>query len=507
MTFPESGSILVDPDVDILVTFSEAVNRGSFAEALFISPPPAEKPRIKWRGKTARIRLPESVPSDQTVLVTVGTGLKDIHNNSLESSYSFAFTTGERLIDGKVNGLMFSSDRIQGMLVGAWIIDEDSSVDPSTDVPQYVTQVGENNEFNFRYLRQGLYRILGWEDKDRDRLYNPATDKLGIPCRDIPLAEDGLAWIDLFPVKRDTGAARALFASAPDRSHALLRFSRFPGLHPDSIKSVIRVNSPESTLPVISAWIDAADSSRIVVRTAEQVEGMEYSVTFPGDTVILKFQGTSNPDTAGPVVSAMFPTKTTRDLPDMPQGWFAFNDALREAVWDTLLILTAGDSSEIPLKISYNEPNRLAWRALRKIDGGKRCRLTLDLQGIADASGNYSADSAEVIVFTVRDPARLGKFSGRTHGGVDPVFVSAMAVTGRKNQEFTCKADKDGNYRIENLLPGRYILWGFSDANGNGTCDFGSLDPFVHSERFAVNRDTVQVRERWETSGVDIYFR
>ena len=89
---------------------------------------------------------------------------------------------------------------------------------------------------------------------------------------------------------------------------------------------------------------------------------------------------------------------------------------------------------------------------------------------------------------------------GRTN---DEVLLTFAQVG--SNQEYELPVS-GRNFSIE-LPAGKYVLSGFVDSNGNGEKDAGSVQPFEFSESRAVLADTVAVRARFETAGIEFLFR
>jgi len=104
---------------------------------------------------------------------------------------------------------------------------------------------------------------------------------------------------------------------------------------------------------------------------------------------------------------------------------------------------------------------------------------------------------------------RLGCLSGRVirqgvpDSGTAFVRAHGLDEVGQESLVVT----QAGEYRFSDLLPGRYLLSAFLDLDGNGRFGFGRPTPFVPAEPFWVSQDTVTVRARWETAGVDILLK
>jgi hypothetical protein len=86
-TIPESGNTMVDSETSVQVWFSEGIDSRSAADAVFITPFFDEEDRkINVRGRKISISFTESLDSNRTYVITLGTGIKDYRSNPLEVS-------------------------------------------------------------------------------------------------------------------------------------------------------------------------------------------------------------------------------------------------------------------------------------------------------------------------------------------------------------------------------------------------------------------------------------
>jgi len=452
--------------------------------------------------------LRQPIPENRTLVITIGTSVRDEHNNSLAQSMTVAVSTGERLDQGRIAGKVIAGEKLQGMMVGAWLVNDTVSIDPERALPPFLTQTGDRGDFLFSYLPVGLYRVVCWDDRNRNRLYQPGVDRIALPWRDIAAGVSDNAWIDFYPTLHDTLRLTLLVMSAPDNRHLTVRFNRTPQIELDELTTAGVIIGPTGFHKVLNAWFDAADSSRIVMLTERQEADVEYHASLPGDTTQMAFKGSADPDSAGPQIVKFYPPDGARDVPTQPNGWIGFSDAVKPVDFGRLIQLTVGDSTALPLETKLESPVRLSWKCSQTRPYSERCRLTIDLSGIMDFSDNPATDSTWVKGFQVIDPAQRGSITGAVKGFAGaPVIAAARTVNSRGLDDRFVPVNADGTYTIEGLQPDSYVVWAFLDMNENRQFDHGSLQPFRFAERFVVFPDTVDVRPRWETAGLDIKFR
>lgn len=533
LSFPETGATKIDPKTKFEITFSEAVDHNTFAEALFISPVQDEKPDISWRGKTVRIALNNPIQDNQTVVITVGSGLRDLRNNNLTESFSFAVSTGDRLDQGTITGRVFDSKPVQGMLIGTWSVQSDSILDPVFSKPRYMTQVSEDGAYKLEYLPGDIYRVMCWDDKNRDHKCDPGVDRIGFPWQDITLPQDSLASMNFQPTRIDTGKVQFLFASPSDQHHVNLRMNRNPQWNSDMILGMIHIEDSTGRLEISGAWYDAKDSTRIVLRTAKQQAENEYRILFSGDSVQIVFKGEVRPDTIPPVITFSIPSKDSRDIEENIDGILAFDDAMADHNWESILQLSIVDSMTVPITAKQIGPNRIGWGTKSALPFDVKCELKLDLTKVFDVSGNPGANITEftedstnieadslssdiqskpsdtewVNYFSIIDPVKTGSISGKVDG-VDSgrVLIAARSDRNNAKDKLFVRPKNNGNYQLKYLNPGGYLIWAFEDRNGDAVFSPGTLMPFKFCERFVFYEDTVQVRKRWDSGGVNLNF-
>ena len=65
---------------------------------------------------------------------------------------------------------------------------------------------------------------------------------------------------------------------------------------------------------------------------------------------------------------------------------------------------------------------------------------------------------------------------------------------------------KNEIYQFENLPDGQYRMKCVLDLNENQIWDKGKTNPWTFAEPFFIRADTVKVRKRWTTEGIDFNF-
>lgn len=443
--------------------------------------------------------------------VTIGSGVKDLHGNALPVSTSFAFTAGDSIRGGNIAGRIYGDPPYNGILVGAWLLSDSLVVAPDTILAQYMTQSGEFGDYTLSYLPEGEYRILCWDDKNRDKFYQPGSDRLGIAAKDVTVLADSTVSLDLYAEKRDTTTLSPLLLSVIDDHHLEIRFSKHPKNLSGDITNYLKItDSTGNSLDLNSYWLNPSDSSRVTFLTSAQIKDMPYVANFEmswasgsvGDTTLFEFVGSPQVDSAGPAVIRADPPENSKDVALKPQGVLYFDDLINGDSLLSSISLTVQDSLTIPLTTLEGANNSLKWSAKEAIPPGARCLLTVDLFHIFDSQGNVAGDSVKTFFFTTIDPAGKGEISGQVLATDHSSYtVSAWKVGKNKSEMIKTQVNQDGGFKLDNLTPGEYGLWCWKSIKAV-KFNAGNLDPFRHCDNFAFLQDTITVRARWESSGV-----
>ncbi len=321
---PDIDQINVSLEHFVEIVFSEQMDHRRTEEAIFVSP--GDPLGFRWRGRTLRIEL--GLRPERTYVVTVGTGARDLRNNSLEQSFSLAFATGARLDQGGLRGRVYKR---QAPLRGAhiWAYDLGNfSGQVGREKPAYQTQSGVDGQYEFLRLAPGRYQLLAFVDEDKDGLPN-SDEWVGLPARDVVVRDTLELAGNLELVRRQTGGATLERMQSLHSGVLLMLFSE--PVNSDALKLSIR------DLPVELLYV-TDDARKVYAVTAQQEAGHTYDV----EHVVLEER----------VLTWSEPLRGSGRRDTKPPEWIGLESA----------ILMAND----PLQIRFSEPvhadvQRMLW--------------------------------------------------------------------------------------------------------------------------------------------------
>ncbi|HEX9912555.1 MAG TPA: Ig-like domain-containing protein, partial [candidate division Zixibacteria bacterium] len=225
--FPPDNSLNIDPSTKITLTFSERMDKEKTEKSIFITPVPETPFKFKWKKNKLVLEPSQPLQKDRTYVINLGANAQDLHNNKLEKSYSFAFSTGEKLDDGFISGKTnFQSKKEKGVSIWAYPLIKDKEPDPKKDKPEYATISDQNGEYSLSYLAKSLYRLFAVKDLNNDLLWDPDKEPLGVATKDVNLSQDSLSFfgIDFTLIQRDTTLPTLLNCQSMDKRTVRLEF-------------------------------------------------------------------------------------------------------------------------------------------------------------------------------------------------------------------------------------------------------------------------------------------
>lgn len=523
-TDPPTGSTHVPLDVSPTLTFSERIQPRSIEGNLFIAPIVEFEAEASWRGTRITIRFEEPLQGERTYIITVGTGFRDMRGNRMDSTFVYALATGPNIEQGEVGGLAVHDGLpARNAYVWGYNLTEKPDPDPAGTTPDYLTQAGKDGTFTFTHLSADRYRFFTFLDQGRDRLYDAGLDPVGVPARDVVLSEevmsDGPMWFRM--AVNDTAFMQVSSARPTHRRELSVYLSEAPGGDRvgDLGAYVITGVEEGERLGVTAAYQDPADPATIVLSTEPQVQDRAYLLTVSGlentwaepiDSTenTAEFTGSSIENPPAPRLLDVQPGNRSRDVPQSVELRFSFSVpvTLEEGavvLMDSTGREVGGDLRWIASTVAAMRPDTLlqptAEYEILVLAGLVESGYGLPLQATGDRPDTLS------YAFTTIDPATYGSLSGQFEDE-DPAGTGAVGISLYKVRESEASSETElsgpGDFRFDNILPGRYILHAYRDANGNGRYDFGTAFPFDPAERSMVHPDTLEIRSGWETEEV-----
>ncbi len=512
-TNPPKDSLHIATDLNQFeIQFSERMTRSSLAGNIFISPP--IEFGTHWKGwERLFLDLKEPLHKEQTYVVSIGSEAKDLHNNSMKASYTFAFSTGSVIDQGRISGTVYGRKK-EAVNIFAFLLDDSVAFAPTKERPSYISKSGRGGRYELSYLKLGHYRLLAVSDQNHNLKLDAGFERVGIPYHDVALDSSALFsdFVDFQLTHMDTVAPRLVGVRPINRRRFQVRYSE-----PLTIMSnnfVLLDSLTRDTIPVIDFGKNNETPNILDVFTAGLDSGRTYL-----------WQAGELADTAGNVndtlSAAYFKMKAPADTTTFRLLEFLPKDSSRAVRpeqkifvkfslpvdWATLahsFTLQTESKDLLPGRWEAHDLFSANFVPADPLQPDSAYRAIIRLGGVQDLWGATAKDTLLLRYFTTVSARQLGEISGKVILDPDSGQIVKLRLRSleKKVEPLALTLEKSRKFYFPFLPEGKYLMDGYLDLDKNNKYSAGQLFPFHFSEPFFFAADTIKVRKRWEKSGI-----
>ncbi|MBK6766212.1 MAG: Ig-like domain-containing protein [bacterium] len=495
-TSPTQDETEIAWDRDVMLEFSEPVNRSGVEAALYLSPEPGQRLRYRWSGRRLVLDYLDPLPDNRTIVVTVGAQAKDLQGNGLESSFTLAFSTGDSIDRGLIRGMVALPEKSKSFGVVAYLL-SDTLPDPLRDSPDYRMQTDADGSFELTYLAQGRYRLFALDDRNFDGLWSPASELIGPASMDVDVREGLTPFVTFVPMLHDTSPPAILRARQFDQHRLDLRLNK-------DMQPTVLIRDGAAEIFAEHIGVDSSASGSWFVYFGDTLTSDSALVTVgvADDTLAAKFAVNSRADTTAPSLVTSWPANRSvnRELPEQIIAVFS-EPILFDEPRDSLTVTFKADTVDVPFSVSSSDPASISVTPDHSLIPGKK--YTLEIPGllIRDYSGNVPHDSVVTIAWYTYPADSMGTISGSVRATAGAQWILELHPV--KDRVEGASFTTFSSYEFRGWPEGKYRIRILQDVNRDGVHNIGSVMPFEFSEPFQWHPDTVSVRPRW-TNETDI---
>lgn len=519
-TFPAPDSTNVTQLEYLEIHFDEDVDRSSVRNQLWMIPEPPNGFELDWKGgKKLRVLLNDSLNKNQTYIFTVGTGVKDYRGNTRNTPYMIPFSSGPVIDRGEISGNIVA-EQTEGIFIYAYEISDTFSAEiVFKEKPPYYTQAGKEGRYQIKYLRPANYRVYALNDNNRDGIYTLEIDEIGIPFTDVLIDANikQVKNINFSMVREDTTGPERQRAKAIYDNQLEITFDE-PVAPRQQFIIDIQDSTTQAPLKVLSAEIDEKETAKLLVFTETQTKTGyigkidplkdEFGNQSSPDGQMFRFGGSEKTDTVSAKLSATQPRNNQRNVRYGEKIQLEFSQPVDSLTLKNHFRIVDNDSLPVSGRWEFFSSLKPEFVPDTSFEKGQQYTFFLDQENIMSVYGQAIGDSISVHQFTAWDFADLGEVGGQVRTGNTEwrrAIIEAESYT--NGEKYTVNVETNMPYLIEFLPEGRYKVSAAIDVNDNGRYDKGKSFPYEASEPFLIYTDSVKVRKRWTTEGINFYFQ
>ncbi len=480
-TVPENESVFFEPS-SFSIFFDEFLGPGNISNDITVSPPLKYKVKGSIRGKIIVVEWEDTLKENTSYVFQFGDGIKDLNEGNILKNFIYVFSTGDHIdslsITGKVKTAEDKSpmkDAIVGLY--SWNGETNDST-PVNEKPYYYSMSEESGAFHLRYLKEGTYRLVAFEDENGNFKYDPDLEKGGF----LPFPVDPSK--DIF----DMLEVRA-FTPIPK-----LRLLEERVIHKRAIRMVF--NRPVDTL-FVSPLIPQEIDPNIQFNNTRDTAIMWFQSTLP-DSISYLYHTNTSSDTVTLKKRSLKEYKYKhqkmfdRELAPDKKAQFKANIPITAI--DTTGMLVQNDSLVIAID-SIELLDNGSFIAYFKRKGAGSYIYKLPPKSLTYWDDNQNSDTVK-FNFEVLEKDEYGQLELNIHpgrrdsllievwSGEDPILKTTITDTA----QFILPFVKPGAYRMEATV----------DWNGNGRWDPGDYLKNRLPEPIIENNEEVQIKANWE---------
>jgi len=514
-TNPASDSLGLPLHLErIDLRFSERMDQSSLNNNIYISPP--LKFETEWDGwDELTLHLQDSLLPEKTYVVSIGAGARDLQKNSMKESLQFAFSTGTVIDSGSIKGKIFHKEKNKIYNLFAYDLSDSTAFNPLKNKPEYITQSGPSGDFNFTYLQLGRYRIMAVEDQNHNLLVDADYEKIGIPVKDVLLdsARHTASGLNFQLTKSDTTPPAVISLRSVYRTAVQLRLSEPVSLPAegeysivDSLKqqpvNILGFSQDPEKNNIIHFYTDPLDSAaryQLYLKSLEDTSG-NISSKLP----LYMFSASAKDDTAGFRLLHHSPKDSSKNLSPRMKVSMEFSLPVDTASIKTACILVSAGGDTVSGNWKFPNLFMAEFKPTNFFKPDSSYSSVLNLSELRNLYNQSIADSVSDYYFSIVPAREMGEISGEAviqSGETAPVHLNVRSLNSRQ-APVEIILDRKNTFFVPYMREGKYLIDGFIDLNRDGRFSAGSLLPFKYSEPFVFGRDTIEVRKRWEKSGV-----
>ena len=496
---PENQTLLFQED-EIVFIFDEFIKTAAYEKEIFISPYLEKRPKIIVINKKLKIKFQEPLRDSTTYVITL-TDIADYYgNNKLESSYTYAFSTGSVLDSMELSGKVTNPITNKGEEgITLLLFDPDSIVshDFMKKKPLYISKSDKSGNFYMPYLSRRPYAIYGVDDADKSNSYSQVSEK-------IALTEEPLI---VFPDSSVSVESLSFYTFLPDEEAP--RIKKYDWLSDSTL--YVELNERILVSPLKMAMTDTLGGDSLMIE--------RWNYVAEPDPFLLISSSQKRTDKARLILFSLTDSlgntaDTTLEISGKSVGKIPEKPLVQAPKWDQE---RKGWTSYLPFLLGNNDSS---WISLRDTGTqnlpirqeishyqffiGPKDSLSYSLPYNLKYNGKLFQSTEDTLYsYPVNwpDTRTFGSLEGHLvveeyDGPVVLSFLIGNKITFRMYER---------NFNYPEIAPESYSIQVILDTDSNQCWTPGSLYPYRMPEKIILHTEQLSIRPNWSLEDHEIF--
>lgn len=473
---------------NIVIHFDEYIQLKDVDNQVLISPPFEHKAEIVAKGKYVSIKIKDTLLPNTTYLFQFKNAIVDNNEGNALPSLDYVFSTGDHLdslsVKGKVvDGLTLKPDENIAVLLYSEFTD--SAIAKSH--PVYMTKTDKNGVFKFKYLKQGLYKIIALKDDDRSLTYNNASEKMAFST--------------------DTILPAYIIDSVDTADSGLILHTFLPEVGEQRITDSKMTKSGKAIIttlyPLVNATITSPENELITVLN-KSCDTLEVWTTKPTDSLTLMIKDHSGIDDTLKLryfkkkgrqgKENFYKTNAKATVPYFDSIKITFTNPI-DSVMDNGKIVCVQTKTDTFYTSLILDQARLHALVALKLQPDSSYTMLIPKGKIVDIYG--TPNDSITLKTKANTPNDYGAITIKLVPATDTVQYIIQLLT-EKDEVIAEKIYTGNALTFLNITAGKYKIRAILDVNANGQWDTGNYWQHLQPEEVYYFSKTLELRNNWE---------
>jgi uncharacterized protein (DUF2141 family) len=379
--------------------------------------------------------------------------------------------------------------------------------------------VNDQNSFNLNHLPPGNYRLFALGDEDLNKKYTFESDLIGIPAHDVTINSISyeIKQQNLFLFKEDSTAPKITEVDTVSTKEITIQFTE-PINFSESITAQVADSITNQIYEPIDISFTIKEKDQISLFCQDIPPSKRLNVllknikdnsnNIPADSLYLvNITSASQRDTLTPKLIGVKPENEAENVSFDSKVEISFNVPINTLSFSESFSLINENKKVIKGKINFFDLRNPIFKPDTLLQNDTRFTLTVKMDSLRDYWGRVIVDSVFSSSFKTRSLSDLGEISGivtSSDSVENQAIITVENLTDKVKYKKIVKIGK--NYVLQYLPAGSYFVTVVLDKNINNIWDKGKTIPWKFAEPFIIKEDTVVVRKRWTTQGINFKF-